>query len=80
MLVRTKRGLTTYQHNQISASSTWSINHALGSKPTIDVMMEIDGVVEKVFPASVTHVDNNNVTITWSSPRTGYAVLSVVKP
>jgi len=81
MLTRTKNGLITYRHSQTQPSSSWSVNHQLGAKPLVDVMLEIDGSFQKAFPAAVTHTDDNNVVITWSVPRVGKVVLtSVVIP
>ena len=76
MLTRTKNGLITYRHSQTQPSTTWSINHQLESKPQVDAILDINGVLEKAFPASVTHTDDNNVVITWSTARTGKVVLT----
>lgn len=67
--------MNRYMHTQATAATTWNINHGLGAKPSVDVFFDMNGIVNKAFPLSIVHVDDNNVTITWSVARAGYATL-----
>ena len=72
MLTPSQGGVKFWQYEQTTPSATWNIYHAFGQKPLIDVNVWDGGVLKKAFPLSVAHVDDNNVTITWTSPRTGF--------
>lgn len=65
-------GVRFWQYTQSTPSSTWAIYHAFGEKPLVDVIVLDGGIPKKAFPLSVVHVDDNNVEITWTSPRTGF--------
>jgi hypothetical protein len=67
--------MNRYMHTQAAPATTWNINHGLGAKPSIDVFYDNNGIINKAFPLSIVHVDDNNVTITWSVARAGYATL-----
>ena len=58
-----------YTHLQSSPSSTWTVNHALGYQPIVRVFIG----QSEVQPASISHTDNFNTVITFSSPQVGYA-------
>lgn len=59
----------------LSPSNTWSFNHKLGEKyPIINVYNE-DG--EQLLPSSITAIDEDNATITFSSEQTGYVVATI---
>lgn len=64
-----------YKHTQSVASSTWTIVHNLGKKPIVDVVININGVNAVVNPISIIHTDDNTLTISFSSPRSGTALL-----
>lgn len=68
--------ISTYTHVQSIPSSSWTINHNLGSKPMAETLLEINGTMQKVFPLSVTHSSDNTTVITWSVPRVGRVLLS----
>ena len=63
--------LRPVQFIQAVASALWVVPHNLGYKP--DVMVYSTGGVEVM--AEVLHVDDNNLTITFSSPFAGRARL-----
>ena len=67
--------LTSYTHDQSAASSTWTINHNLGSVPVVEISLIENGQMKKAFPLSLTHPSVNQTVVTWSSPRTGKAFL-----
>lgn len=68
-------GMTTYIHEQQVASSTWTVNHDLGCKPVVEVLVDVDGVRQKIFPLKVKHTSDTVMQITFVSPRTGVARL-----
>lgn len=59
----------SYLHTQSSASATWTVNHNSGFKPTVSVYSP--GGVE--LTAEILHISNNQLTISFSSPQTGFA-------
>ena len=70
-LVPTQGGIRVYRHEQSSASTTWNVYHNLGTKPLVEIFVQDAGVLKKAWPLSMEHVDDNNLTIVWSSPRVG---------
>lgn len=65
-------GVNIWWFSQTAASSTWSINHAMGVMPAVSVQAyDNSGILQEAFPLEIVQVDNNNVQILWSSPRTG---------
>lgn len=70
-------GIRFIQVIQSTPSTTWNINHNFGAYPMIEVFAYDDNsVLQKAFPWSVDQVDLNNLTITWTSPRSGYVTLA----
>lgn len=66
--------MQTYDHNQTASSATWTISHNLNTDAVaVDVFINFGGNLEKVIPASVEATDNNTVTVTFSSARSGRA-------
>jgi epidermal growth factor receptor substrate 15 len=63
-----------FLYQTASAASVWTFNHYLQTRyPVIQVYDNTDSVI---IPQSITAVDNNTTTITFSSARTGTAVAS----
>ena len=60
-----------YTHYQTSASTTWTITHALGYNPIVRVFIGVD----EVQPAGISHPDTNTTVITFSTPQVGTARL-----
>lgn len=58
--------------NQAVVSDEWEIQHDLGYLPNVTIFDSADTEVE----GDVIHVDINNLTVTFSAPFSGYAVLS----
>lgn len=62
----------TYIHTQSTAASTWTINHNLGFKPSVELFdsgsQEIDG--------HVVHTSNNQVVVTLTKAISGFARLN----
>lgn len=61
-----------YTHPQNNASPTWEIEHNLGKKPSVSV--ELSGGRQGI--ADVVYVDNNNLTINFSTAKSGKAYLN----
>lgn len=62
----------SYTHTQSTAASTWTINHNLGFKPSVELFdsgsQEIDG--------HVVHTSVNQVVVTFTKSITGFARLN----
>jgi hypothetical protein len=59
-------------HTQGAASSTWTINHTLGGKPSVTVVDSADTTVV----GEITYNSNSQIVITFSVPFSGYAYLT----
>lgn len=71
------KGTQFYQHSQTSASTSWVITHNLGvAELAVDVVVDEGGNREKILPLDVVMTDDNTLTITFSSARTGSARIS----
>ena len=66
-----------YLHTQSSASLTWTIVHNLGTvSPVIDAWTDDGfGNTVKILPSSVVATDANTVTLTFSTVRSGQAMV-----
>lgn len=62
-----------YTHTQESAATVWTVNHNLGREVIVDVVVEFQGVKEKILPKSIIVVNNNTLRVTFSNPFTGTA-------
>lgn len=58
-----------YVHPQGSAASTWNVAHNLGKRPAITIVTSAGDVVM----GEIHYVDDNNVTLTFSSAFSGKA-------
>lgn len=61
-------------HNQTVAANTWVISHGFGYYPLVRVFTQNGASpdeLEEILPASVVHNSTAQVTITFSTPRTG---------
>ena len=61
-----------YTHDQNSASSSWSVSHNLGKKPSVVVVDSADTVLY----GHIEYTDLNNLTITLSAPTSGKAYIN----
>lgn len=62
----------TYVHNQSSPSTTWSITHNMGKKPSVSIVDTADDQVE----GEVTYVSNNQLIVKFSAAVSGKAYLN----
>jgi hypothetical protein len=61
---------------QSVASSAWSVNHGLNNR---EVLVQTFDMSDNMIQANEIHLeDENNCTITWSEPTSGYAVVRSV--
>ena len=72
----TMPGINFFQHTQTSPSTVWNIYHGMGTRPLVETNVYVDGKLEKAFPISIQHLDTNNVRVTWSTVRSGFATLA----
>lgn len=61
-----------YRHDQITASTTWTVNHNLGLRPQCEVFTP--GWVQ--IEAAILHVTDNQTTISFNSAQTGQAIFT----
>lgn len=62
----------TYHYSSDIKRSVWNIQHNLGKIPSV----VITDSVGTVYEGSIIHINNNNLTITFSAPFEGYADLN----
>lgn len=66
--------MISYDFEQVSASTTWTINHNLNnSYPNIDCYLTYGGSLQKILPVETVANDANTVTVTFLSAQSGYA-------
>lgn len=63
---------STYEFEQVSASSRWEIKHNLGKHPSVTI---VDSAGTEVI-GDVQYIDNNNIIIEFSGSFTGKAYLN----
>ena len=61
-----------YVHNQMSASSTWSVQHNLNKFASVSVVDSGNNIVI----GDVEHIDENNLTITFNASFSGKAYIN----
>lgn len=71
-----------FKYEQLTPSAVWNITHSLGHNggiglPIVDTFIQDNGYDEKIIPVEVIKVDEDNVQITFSAPRAGFAVIIV---
>ena len=59
----------SYVHTQLSASSSWTVNHNLGFKPSVEILSVGGAEIE----GEVLHISNNQVTINFVMAVAGSA-------
>lgn len=66
----------SYTHTQTTASTTWTIVHGLNIlQPVVNVWLPINGVQTAVLPKLIQVTDSNTTVITFSSAKSGTAVI-----
>ena len=78
-LIRFIDSRSTYSSTIVSPSDKWTINHNLNTTDLIyNVVADINGVMEKINPSSIDILDENNVVINFSTPKTGRVSLGSI--
>lgn len=62
----------SFYHSQAGVSDTWVVSHNLGYRPNVTTFNSADAQVE----GEIVHDSVNQLTVTFSSAFSGYAVLS----
>ena len=69
----------TYRHTQGVASTTWTITHNLGVAAPFHAeasfWVDVLGQPKPILPLDVTYNSTNQLTVTFSSAETGYAII-----
>ena len=63
-----------YIHNQTTPAQVWTIDHHLGVRPLVDVVLSEEGG-EEVSVSEVRHTGHETTVITFGTPTTGTAHL-----
>lgn len=69
-------GIKFIQHSQSTPSTVWTIVHNFGALPVVEILAYDGTVLKKAYPATLEHVDENTVQITWSQARAGFAMIA----
>ncbi len=72
----TRTFTTIFEYEQVALSDTWVIEHNLGVYPAIDVFVPFNGDNVKIIPLNITYDSPNQCTVTFSSPRSGFATVA----
>lgn len=62
--------LATQQFEFNVPSTSWSLNHNLGRKPIVQVLID-----NQVVDAIIEHIDNNNLVVTFYSEQVGQLII-----
>lgn len=66
--------MLVYHHVQEVAASTWTVTHNLDlTAAAVDVVVNVNGTEQVIFPSKVTKPDSNTIVIEFSSDRAGKA-------
>jgi len=69
-------GIKFLDFAQKTLSTTWTIDHDFGTEPVVEVLAhDTFGNLQKAFPLSIIHNSENQILITWTTPRTGQVKL-----
>lgn len=60
-----------HTHTQDTPSDTWTVVHNSGREVVCDVLVNIDGKLEKILPMSQVNQDLNTLVVSFSRPFTG---------
>lgn len=71
-VIASKPATSSYEHDQVGSSDSWSITHNLGKKPSVTVVDTADTVIF----AEVSYTDDNSLVVTLSAPTSGKAYLN----
>lgn len=66
---------TNFKFTQETAAALWTIKHNLGVYPILDVYVLTNNGVQKIMPGTITYVDKNTCTVSFSTPYSGFALV-----
>lgn len=70
---------TSFKHTQSTSASTWTITHNLGLPApyivTCDLFALTNGSYKPILPADITYVDADTLSVSFSNPESGYALV-----
>jgi hypothetical protein len=70
---------TRHQHEQASANTTWVVSHGMALPSpylaSVDCFIYLNDVYQPAFPSSISFDSSNQLTVTWSTARAGYALV-----
>lgn len=69
-------GQPAYFFIQDTESSTWLIPHGLNKRVVIDVLVNHKGQLTKIMPQKIIFSDANTITVMFSKPMSGRAMIS----
>lgn len=71
--------VASYNHTQTVAAASWTINHNLGTLTPfiadVNVYVNTSNGVKMMMPSDISFIDANNITVSFTSAYTGYAVV-----
>jgi len=74
MSAQLQTGVTVSNFIQESPSSSWYIVHNFGKPVALDILILVDGKLEKILPLDIImSADNNSTTVLFSIPFSGSA-------
>lgn len=78
-IIRFVDSFSTFTETFVTPEDKWHVHHNLGTTDLIyNVLVNINGSLEKINPASIDIVDDNSVIINFSSPRSGEVSLGSI--
>ncbi len=64
----------TFVFTQTTAATTWNVTHNLNNQyPSIDILINSNGTLQKGLPLNLVVNDANTLTITFTDPQSGQA-------
>jgi len=72
----TQKVASRFVYTQATASDEWQVVHSLGYHPIVDIFVDFEGEKHRILPSQVVYNDVNTVTLWFTAPFTGYAVVS----
>lgn len=68
-----RTGIKMWVYEQSTPASTWTINHGMNARVSVEIAAYDDNNdLKKILPSDVVQVDENNTTIYWSTARKGF--------
>jgi hypothetical protein len=75
-MARVERKIGGYHHTQEDEETTWNIEHMLNTdSPVVDCWIMHESELRRFMPLSVNVLDANSVSLTFSSPMAGEAIV-----